>query len=491
MMSPVIWFFISSGIFLGWSLGANHAVNLFGTAVVSKMVKFKVAAIIAGVFVILGSVSGGEGVTKTINELGSVNAIAGSFTVALAVGISVTWMTKLKLPVSTSQAMVGAIVGWNIFTGHPTDIGSLIKIVGTWISSPVLAALLGFLLFKIAKIILKKARLHLLELDAYTRAGLIIVGAFASYSLGANNIANVMGIFVSATPLRDLPVGEWFSISGNSQLFFLGGLAIAIGIYTNGYDVMVTVGSELYKTTPISGLVVVLAESIVLFMFSSQGLESLLKTFHLPALPLVPLSSTQAVIGAVIGVGMAKDWRGINIKVLGKIASGWLLAPLAAGIMAFVALFFVQNVFEQKVIKAVPYEITKATLALCNKAGIDAVYLTELEGKRYSSTKAFKNAVLQHNDLEDKQFRAICSFAIVDSIEIDSSNITKAAKRTGLPGEAIAFCKQQQGKVFLNVPALEMFLWESKAFKQTIKAGDTLYVAPAVTAAIKLLTAGK
>ncbi|MBI5726288.1 MAG: inorganic phosphate transporter, partial [Ignavibacteriales bacterium] len=298
-------------------------------------------------------------------------------------------------------------------------------------------------------------------------------------------------IFVSATPLRDLPVGEWFSISGNSQLFFLGGLAIAIGIYTYGYDVMVTVGSELYKTTPISGLVVVLAESIVLFMFSSQGLESLLKTLHLPALPLVPLSSTQAVIGAVIGVGMAKDWRGINIKVLGKIASGWLLAPVAAGIMAFVALFFVQNVFEQKVIKAVPYEITRTTLALCNKAGIDAMYLTELTGKRYSSTKAFKNAVLQHNDLEDKQFKAICSFAIVDSIEIDSSNITRAAKRTGLPAEAIAFCKQQHGKVFLNVPALEMFLWESKVFKQTIKAGDTLDVAAAVSTAVTLLTAGK
>jgi PiT family inorganic phosphate transporter len=102
-----VWFFISSGLFLGWSLGANHAVNVFGTAVVSKMVKFRTAAIVAGIFVILGSVISGAGTTKTLTDLGSINALSGSFAVALAVGISVTLMTRAKLPVSTSQAVIG------------------------------------------------------------------------------------------------------------------------------------------------------------------------------------------------------------------------------------------------------------------------------------------------------------------------------------------------------------------------------------------------
>lgn len=119
--------FISSGLFLGWSLGANHAVNVFGTAVVSKMVKFRTAAIISGIFVVLGSVFSGAGTTKTLTDLGSINAIAGSFSVALAVGISVTLMTRAKLPVSTSQAVIGGIIGWNIFTGSPTDYNSLSK----------------------------------------------------------------------------------------------------------------------------------------------------------------------------------------------------------------------------------------------------------------------------------------------------------------------------------------------------------------------------
>lgn len=76
MIDFTTWFFISSGLFLGWSLGANHAVNVFGTAVVSKMVKFRTAAIIGGIFVVLGSVFSGSGTTKTISELGSINALA-------------------------------------------------------------------------------------------------------------------------------------------------------------------------------------------------------------------------------------------------------------------------------------------------------------------------------------------------------------------------------------------------------------------------------
>ena len=213
-------FFISSGILLGWSLGANHASGLFGTAVISKMVKFKVSAIIAGIFVIIGAIIGGEGTSKTLNDLGAINALAGSFTVALAVALSIMWMTKLKLPASTSQAVVGAIIGWNIFTGSPTDIKSLTKIVITWVTNPLIAGVFGFVLFKIAKKFLLKARIHLLELDAYTRIGLIIVGAFASYSLGANNIANVMGLFVSSSSLKDFTLYNAFSFSGTQQLFF-------------------------------------------------------------------------------------------------------------------------------------------------------------------------------------------------------------------------------------------------------------------------------
>ncbi len=286
----LIWLYISTGIFLGWSLGANHAVNVFGTAVISRMVKFSTAALVAGIFVVLGAVISGAGASKTLNQLGAVNAIAGCFTVALAVGITVTWMTKIKLPVSTSQAVVGGIIGWNLFTGSPTDMNSLSKIVTTWMVSPVIAAAFAFLLFKLTVLIIRRAKLHILRLDAYTRIGLVVVGAFASYTLAANNIANVMGMFVPAQPFADIAFTEWFTFTGAQQLFLVGGVAIGVGIYTYGYRVMETVGQDLYKITPITGLVVVLAESLVLFIFASEGLEKILIDAGLPPIPLVPLS---------------------------------------------------------------------------------------------------------------------------------------------------------------------------------------------------------
>ncbi|MGB5361934.1 MAG: inorganic phosphate transporter, partial [Aureibaculum sp.] len=97
---------LSSGLFLGWTLGANDASNVFGSAVGSKLIRFKQAAIIASIFVILGAVIQGSGGTETLGKLGAVDALGGAFTVALAAGISVFWMTKSNLPVSTSQAIV-------------------------------------------------------------------------------------------------------------------------------------------------------------------------------------------------------------------------------------------------------------------------------------------------------------------------------------------------------------------------------------------------
>ncbi|MCH7769937.1 MAG: inorganic phosphate transporter [Bacteroidetes bacterium] len=349
----MIWFYLLSGIFLGWSLGANDTANIFGTAVGTRMIRFRTAAIVTAVFVVLGAVISGEGATHTLGKLGAVNAIAGSFTVALAAAVTVAWMTKLKLPVSTSQAIVGAIIGWNFFTGSPTDINTLIKIVTTWVLCPLLAAAFAFVIYKITMAALPRSRVHLLKQDYYNRVGLLLVGAFGAYSLGANNIANVMGVFVPANPFSDLSFSTLFSLSGTQQLFLLGAIAIGVGVFTYSYRVMLTVGNDLFKLTPVAALVVVLSQSIVLFLFASKGLETWLASLGLPTIPLVPVSSSQAVIGAIVGIVLAKRGRGVNMKVLGKISSGWITTPVIAAVISFIALYFAQNVFEQKVVEPI------------------------------------------------------------------------------------------------------------------------------------------
>ena len=62
-------FFLSSGLFLGWSLGANDAANVFGTAVGSRMIRFSTAAMICGIFVILGAVMSGSGAARQIRRI--------------------------------------------------------------------------------------------------------------------------------------------------------------------------------------------------------------------------------------------------------------------------------------------------------------------------------------------------------------------------------------------------------------------------------------
>ncbi len=342
-------FFLSSGLFLGWSLGANDAANVFGTAVGTKMVRFRTAALICSVMVVLGAVISGAGASHTLGKLGAVNALPGAFTVALAAALTVFWMTKLKIPVSTSQAIVGAIIGWNVFAGFRTDYHTLTKIVATWVICPLLAGAFAAGFYFIFKAFIENSRIHMIRLDSYTRWGLILVGAFGSYSLGANNIANVMGVFVPVSPFREINIGGLFHLSSSQQLFFFGGLAIAVGVYTYSRHVMGTVGSELFDLSPVAALIVVLSSAIVLFLFASQGLKLFLESNGLPSLPLVPVSSSQAVVGAILGIGIAKSRRNIKLGVLGRISIGWVTTPLIAGVVAYVFLFFVQNVFMQKV----------------------------------------------------------------------------------------------------------------------------------------------
>ena len=76
--------FLTSGLFLGWSLGANDAANVFGTAVGTRMIRFSTAAALCSVFVVIGAVAGGAGAAHTLGRLGAVNSLPGSFMAAFA-----------------------------------------------------------------------------------------------------------------------------------------------------------------------------------------------------------------------------------------------------------------------------------------------------------------------------------------------------------------------------------------------------------------------
>ena len=378
----MIFIYLLSGLFLGWSLGANDTGNIFGAAVETRMLKYKTAALIASIFIFLGAVFEGSGPSGTLGRLGSVDALGGAFTVALAAALTITAIVRTGIPVSTSQTIVGAIIGWNYFSGRLTDFQNLLTIVSSWVIAFVLSGIIAALLFYLISPVINKGKIHLLEQDVYVRLGLIIIGAFGAFSLGANNIANVVGVFVPVTPFKDINLGS-FTLSGIQQLYILGAISIIVGIYTYSHKVMRTVGKDIFHLSPVTALIAVTAEAIVLFIFASRGLQNLLLSIGLPPIPLVPVSSTQVIVGAVVGIGLVKGGKNIRYNILGKVSLAWIAAPVIAFFFAFIALFIVQNVFEQTVCQKTIYTFNRTTISQIEKEGLDVNHLSSVNGHKF------------------------------------------------------------------------------------------------------------
>ncbi len=425
-MDISIFIFLSSGLFLGWSLGANDAANIFGTAVGSRMVKFATAAIIGSVFVILGATISGGGAAHTLGKLGAVNAMGGAFTVAFAAAITVYWMTKARLPVSTSQAIVGAIIGWNLFAGARTELTTMSKILLTWVLCPVLAAVTAVVLYKGVRKLLQVAKPHLLTQDSVTRLALLAAGAFGAYSLGANNIANVMGVFVPSSPFSNISLGN-LVLTGTQQLFLLGAVAISVGIFTYSKRVMLTVGSNLMPLTPVAAWIVVMSHSIVLFLFSSEGLEYFLASNGLPTIPLVPVSSSQAVVGAVIGIGLLKGGTQLDWKVAGKIVSGWVTTPVIAALVSIFALFVLQNVFQQQVRNPIEYKVSQTVIEHLQEQGVPVQGLQNLSGSVFQSAKQLTRALGKDESISSTQKKYLLDYARLQPVQVDMDKLDKGS----------------------------------------------------------------
>ena len=301
------------GIFLGWSLGANDASNVFGSAVAARMVKFRTAAILASGFVLLGALLEGQAGIETLKGLTPLN-LEQAVVSSVAAAVTVTIMTILSLPVSTSQAVVGAILGIALLNQN-INIPGLGKVVACWIGTPVGGMIISIIIYRMLAFFYNRLNKNLFQADNILRLSLIVAGSYGAYALGANNVANVTAVFVGA--------GELTLFSA----VLLGGLSIDLGILTFSRRVMETVGRRLVRLEPFSALVVLLAEAIIVHIYTIIG---------------VPVSTSQAVIGAVLGVGIIKGIRTVEKRTLMNILIGWFLTPAIAAVIAL-SIYFAIN----------------------------------------------------------------------------------------------------------------------------------------------------
>jgi inorganic phosphate transporter, PiT family len=296
-----------SGIFLGWTLGSNDSANVFGTAVAAKIVKYRTAILLTSLFVVLGAVIEGEKCFSTVGEL-SVLTPRGAFMATLAAGVTMFIATYFAIPSSTSQAIIGAIVGISIVSETP-PLSNLYKIVICWLLAPIGGVILSFLLYHLIGVFIATSirspqmRSHILFWS------LIFAGCFGAYALGSNNVANVTGVYVGTgllTPFEGVLIGS---------------LSIASGALTYSKRVMMTVGRDITPLDEYAALIAVLAGAITVELFTQVG---------------VPVSSSQAIVGGVAGIGLVKGVRTVSKTTLIKILIGWISTPLSAGIISYV-----------------------------------------------------------------------------------------------------------------------------------------------------------
>lgn len=305
-----------SGAFLGWTLGANDAANVFGTSVATRLVTYRVAVILLAVFVMLGAALEGPKCMTTLNEVTRLTPLYAVLVTASA-GVVMFFLSLLALPASSSQAIMGALLFVGLVEGQP-EWNVAAKVALCWVLTPVSAGLLSALLYLVLGWLLKPILTRMAWRSLFLKSAVIVAGCYGSYTLGSNNVANVSGVYVGAGMISPFA----------ASLF--GGCAIAVGVLTFSKRVMQTVGTSIMPLDAFSAFISVLALSVSTHLFTQIG---------------VPVSSTQAIVGAVLGIGLLKDSSKIQKATVLQIVTGWVATPLS-GALVCLLLFQLINVMQ-------------------------------------------------------------------------------------------------------------------------------------------------
>ncbi len=301
-----MYFFLAGGIFLGWALGAGDTANLFGTAVSSKMVKYYHAVILTAVFVIIGACLQGQQGMNTLSGL-TTQSIRTAFITTLAAAITITIMVILRLPISTSQAVIGAIIGISIMQQN-IRFDTLAKVLICWVCTPLSGFVLTFLLFHLLSWIFGLVRPNIFTADSVLKIGLIAAGCYGAYALGANNVANVTGVFVG-------------NLLTPAEAVLIGGASIALGTLTFGKVLIDSVGKSIVRLDAFSAFAAALSQALTVHIFAFLG---------------VPVSTSQAIIGCITAIGFIKGIQTIHYASLFRVATGWIVVPVISAVLSIV-----------------------------------------------------------------------------------------------------------------------------------------------------------
>lgn len=391
------------GFYMAWNIGANDVANSMAPVVGAKAVTIRQAIFIAVILNVIGAVFIGSHVTNTIRK-GIVSTdiltdphlvLIGALSAMLAAALWVNFATWKSLPVSTTHSIVGAMIGFGIIAGGFSVINwtKLAAVVLSWIISPLFSLVISYFLFKIIlRLILSKKNAFIWSLklspffigstifivvlsflfktplgknlsikapDAlmiafimaflFGFAGMKVLKRFIKESnphsaeeifrfiqigtacyvalaQGANDVANAIGpLAVIYLLVKTGSVGATVPVPVFLLLF--GGIGIACGIAMAGHRVMDTMGKKITALSNTRGFAVNFATATTVLVASKMGL---------------PVSTTHAAVGGVMGIGLARGVEAVNLSVVYKIMLYWVLTVPAAAATSMVIFKILQ-----------------------------------------------------------------------------------------------------------------------------------------------------
>ncbi len=301
---------------------------------------------------IVGAIVGfaAVGISPDAVSWGKVSSIVASWVVSPVISGSfafIIFMSVQKLILDTDEPFKNAkkyVPLYMLLVGFMMSMVTLtkgLKHIGlplTANQSVLLALLIGVLVMLIGKYALSKItedvqankQFHFSSVEKVFGVMMIFTACSMAFAHGSNDVANAVGPLAAVASI----ISSGGEIGGKAAMppwvLLLGAAGIVIGLATYGYRVMATIGTHITELTPSRGFAAELAAASTVVLASGTGL---------------PISTTHTLVGAVLGVGMARGIGALNLRVIGTIFMSWLITLPAGAIFAIVFFHILKAVF--------------------------------------------------------------------------------------------------------------------------------------------------
>ncbi len=336
-LTIIVLLVVSIGLIFALSNGLHDASSVVATFINCGAASPKQAILLASSFGLLGAIFGGSAVADTISKVIDLPAntallpILFSAILGAVVWNLITW--RLGLPSSSTHALIGGIIGavmvssgahhivwgWQELMGTGHQITGIAKVIAALLISPLLGFFVAFLLEKMAKLLLRNAKF---TLNKTLNRIQWITAATLSYSHGANDTQKIIGLLTLALAAGESATMQtaplWVRIGGGAVMF--------LGTVLGGWSIMKTIGRGIFNIRPIHSL--------------NSQLSSVGSIFAATAIG-APVSTTHVVVGSVMGVGAADEYRMVHWRIVKEIVIAWFITiPLSAIVSAGIYTLF-------------------------------------------------------------------------------------------------------------------------------------------------------